>query len=66
VRGEMMLPSTSARSPLFALALTASAALIFIFGLVAWQRPPPVSFAAPVHEGQYVCTLGLSVVACRR
>jgi hypothetical protein len=50
----MMLPSTSARSPLFALALTASAALIFIFGIVAWQRPSPVSFPPSVREGMYV------------
>ena len=50
----MMLPSTSARSPLFALALTASAALLFFFGIFAWQRPPPVAFPAPGRDSPYV------------
>lgn len=40
----MMLPTTSARSPLFALAVSAGFALVFIFGFLAWQSPPSISF----------------------
>ena len=40
----MMLPSTGARSPLFALAVTAGFVLIFVFGFLAWQSPPRISF----------------------
>ncbi|KAF2269675.1 hypothetical protein CC78DRAFT_539615 [Lojkania enalia] len=39
-----MLPSAGARSPLFALAITAGFVLIFIFGFLAWQRPERIPF----------------------
>jgi hypothetical protein len=41
----MMLPSAGARSPLFALSVSAGCVLVFIFGFLAWQSPPRMSFA---------------------
>jgi hypothetical protein len=43
-----MLPSTGGRSPLFALAVSAGAVLVFIFGFMAWQSPSRIPFA---HKG---------------
>lgn len=45
----MMLPPTSTRSPLFALAVSAGFVLIFTFGFLAWQSPPRMTFTTE-HE----------------
>ncbi|KZM27434.1 uncharacterized protein EKO05_0010722 [Ascochyta rabiei] len=40
----MMLPSTGARSPMFALACSAGFVLVFVFGFLAWSSPERIPF----------------------
>ena len=60
----MMLPAAGARSPLFALAVTAGFVLIFIFGFLAWQSPPRLpSFPhGSTHVEMYVYSLFIKSV----
>lgn len=53
----MMLPSTGARSPMFALACSAGFVLIFIFGFMAWSNPERIPFphsSGSTHVEMYV------------
>jgi hypothetical protein len=51
----MMMPSTiGGRSPLFALSLSAGVVLVFLFGFMAWQTPPKMTF--PHGEQTHVDT----------
>jgi len=40
-----MLPSAGGRSPLFTLAVSAGAVLVFLFGFMAWQTPSRIPFS---------------------
>lgn len=53
----MMLPSTAGRSPMFALACSAGAVLLFIFGFMAWSTPERIPFphsSGSTHVEMYV------------
>lgn len=41
----MMISAAAGRSPLLALAVSAGAVLVFIFGFTAWQSPSRIPFA---------------------
>jgi hypothetical protein len=43
----MLLSSAGGRNPLFALAVSAGAVLVFIFGFMAWQSPSKMPFTRP-------------------
>jgi hypothetical protein len=43
----MLLSSTGGRNPLLALAVSAGAVLVFIFGFMAWQTPSKMPFTRP-------------------
>ena len=43
----MLLSSAGGRSPLLALAVSAGAMLVFIFGFMAWQSPSKIPFTKP-------------------
>jgi hypothetical protein len=47
----MMVPAMRARSPLFALGVSAGFVLIFVFGFLAWQSPPRMPNTFPQHHG---------------
>lgn len=52
-----MLPSTAGRSPMFALACSAGAVLLFIFGFMAWSTPERIPFphsSGSTHVEMYV------------
>ncbi|OAK96613.1 hypothetical protein IQ06DRAFT_229427 [Phaeosphaeriaceae sp. SRC1lsM3a] len=43
----MLLSSAGGRSPLLALAVSAGAMLVFVFGFMAWQSPSKIPFTRP-------------------
>jgi hypothetical protein len=44
----MLLSAAGGRNPLFALAVSAGAVIVFIFGIMAWQSPSKMPFARPL------------------
>lgn len=53
----MMLPSTGARGPMFTLACSAGAILIFLFAIITWSAPERLPFphsGGSTHVEMYV------------
>jgi hypothetical protein len=49
----MLLSAAGGRNPLFALAVSAGAVIVFIFGIMAWQSPSNMPFRSnPPHMSE--------------
>jgi hypothetical protein len=48
----MLLSAAGGRNPLFALAVSAGAVIVFIFGIMAWQSPSMPFTSNPPHMSE--------------